>query len=250
MCDYDLDHLLSSFWHINAKPLKIEKIQINTWIQQYIEAANPDFLIILDVSNFQDPIVFQKNYKIRMHENRVVDIFSIIDCIDPKSKEKIFKIDNRIIKFAAECYQRVRRISFRLKFKVEFIPHNPRVMLRDISVLSRDSDNKVNLVLISFFDITELQGKHFNLQIDVKKYDDEAPDEDFDKLKEDLKAIISPLKKITKREKEILELISEGKTSKQIANELTISLTTVHTHRQNIIRKNKVKNIYALLKSL
>ena len=45
----------------------------------------------------------------------------------------------------------------------------------------------------------------------------------------------------TKREKEILKRIVEGKTSHQIADELFISLYTVNAHRRNIMEKANVK---------
>ncbi|WP_454882003.1 response regulator transcription factor [Sphingobacterium detergens] len=41
----------------------------------------------------------------------------------------------------------------------------------------------------------------------------------------------------TKREREILECIVEGKMSKTIADELCISLHTINTHRKNILAK-------------
>mgnify|MGYP001142580849 FL=1 len=42
---------------------------------------------------------------------------------------------------------------------------------------------------------------------------------------------------LSNREKEILNLIAEGKTSKDIADTLFIAKTTVDTHRKNMIRK-------------
>ena len=48
--------------------------------------------------------------------------------------------------------------------------------------------------------------------------------------------IIGKKKKLTKRQLEILELISEGKTSREIANDLFIGIHTVDTHRKNMIR--------------
>ncbi len=42
---------------------------------------------------------------------------------------------------------------------------------------------------------------------------------------------------LSKREKEILHLISEGKTSKDISEILFIAKTTVDTHRKNMIKK-------------
>lgn len=57
---------------------------------------------------------------------------------------------------------------------------------------------------------------------------------------------IEPEKKkentLTKREKEILELISRGKGNKEISNTLFISSETVKSHVKNIFKKLKVKN--------
>jgi DNA-binding CsgD family transcriptional regulator len=47
---------------------------------------------------------------------------------------------------------------------------------------------------------------------------------------------------LSKREKEILHLVSKGLVSKQIADKLFISVNTVNTHRQNIISKMNVGN--------
>lgn len=45
---------------------------------------------------------------------------------------------------------------------------------------------------------------------------------------------------LSKREKEILQLIGEGKTSQEIADTLFIGKTTVDTHRKNIIKKMNI----------
>ncbi|TGN22580.1 LuxR family transcriptional regulator [Empedobacter tilapiae] len=53
---------------------------------------------------------------------------------------------------------------------------------------------------------------------------------------------------LTKREKEILTLLSIGKSSMEIADQLFISKETVATHRKNIIRKLDVKSFAELLR--
>ncbi|WP_299620495.1 response regulator transcription factor [uncultured Tenacibaculum sp.] len=53
---------------------------------------------------------------------------------------------------------------------------------------------------------------------------------------------------LSNREKEILQLIANGKTSKQIAEELFIAKTTVDTHRKNMIRKLNLNNGNELVK--
>ncbi len=48
--------------------------------------------------------------------------------------------------------------------------------------------------------------------------------------------------KISKRERQVLDLIIKGKTDKQIANELYISISTAKKHRTNLLHKNNVHN--------
>ena len=48
---------------------------------------------------------------------------------------------------------------------------------------------------------------------------------------------------LTQREKELLELLAQGRTSETIAAELFISVNTVDTHRKNIISKLGARNI-------
>lgn len=53
---------------------------------------------------------------------------------------------------------------------------------------------------------------------------------------------------LTKREKQILRLLAEGKRSGDIAQELFISPLTVKTHRATLLQKFGVNNIVALVK--
>jgi DNA-binding NarL/FixJ family response regulator len=53
---------------------------------------------------------------------------------------------------------------------------------------------------------------------------------------------------ITRREKEVLELIANGMTNTEIAGKLFISPTTVDTHRKNLLAKLNAKNTAELIK--
>ena len=54
---------------------------------------------------------------------------------------------------------------------------------------------------------------------------------------------------LTRREKEVLELIADGMTNNEIAAKLFISVTTVDTHRKNLLAKFDARNIASLIKS-
>jgi DNA-binding NarL/FixJ family response regulator len=53
---------------------------------------------------------------------------------------------------------------------------------------------------------------------------------------------------ITRREKEILELIADGMTNNEIAQKLFISASTVDTHRKNLLSKFEAKNTASLIR--
>ena len=53
---------------------------------------------------------------------------------------------------------------------------------------------------------------------------------------------------LTVREIEIIKLVAEGKSAKEIAEQLFLSLHTVDTHRRNILTKLKLKNIADLVR--
>jgi len=53
---------------------------------------------------------------------------------------------------------------------------------------------------------------------------------------------------LTRREREILKLLAEGKRSPEIANILFISLHTVRAHRYNLMKKLKLRNVADLVR--
>lgn len=73
-------------------------------------------------------------------------------------------------------------------------------------------------------------GKYYS--DDVSKFVDQLPDS----------GIV-----ITRREKEVLILISEGLTNAEIADKLFISVTTVDSHRKNLLTKFNTPNVAALI---
>jgi DNA-binding NarL/FixJ family response regulator len=53
---------------------------------------------------------------------------------------------------------------------------------------------------------------------------------------------------LTRREKEVLELIAEGMTNNEIATKLFVGSTTIDTHRKNLLTKFGAKNTATLIR--
>lgn len=58
----------------------------------------------------------------------------------------------------------------------------------------------------------------------------------------------NPIPELSKREKEVLDLISNEYTTKEIADKLFISQNTVESHRKNMFSKLCVKNVAGLIR--
>lgn len=53
---------------------------------------------------------------------------------------------------------------------------------------------------------------------------------------------------LTPRQKEILRLVAQGMTNREIAGNLDISVRTVEVHRFNLMRRLRVRNVAQLLR--
>ena len=56
------------------------------------------------------------------------------------------------------------------------------------------------------------------------------------------------VKPLSQREIEVLQLVSEGQTTKEIASKLFVSTRTVETHRSNMMKKLDVQNTAEMIK--
>jgi two-component system response regulator NreC len=56
------------------------------------------------------------------------------------------------------------------------------------------------------------------------------------------------VEELTEREREVLQLIAEGKSTKQIARALHVSVKTIETHRRNLMLKLDAHSVAELTK--
>jgi DNA-binding CsgD family transcriptional regulator len=249
MNEYNLESLLSVFIDLNKD--EVNEDNIIDWVNQYAEISKPDFLMIMNVKSLS-PVVYFKNYNLEFSENSTDYIQDILDGMEPSQKQKIISADSKVVDFAFENYIEPLKCTYYLRFNTSLIPNKKSSFIRSVTVLSRCEDDKPHFILSCIDDVTNLNGTHEETQVDIKNYVDgkNVLSDDLKTLKKELDNIFEPKIILTKRERQILKLISEGYTSSQIANSLNISIATVNTHRQNLIRKNNVTNTAALLNTI
>jgi DNA-binding NarL/FixJ family response regulator len=60
-------------------------------------------------------------------------------------------------------------------------------------------------------------------------------------------AVVSAINSLTEREMDVINLIKQGSSSRDISIKLDISIKTVEVHRHNILKKLKLKNAASLI---
>ena len=214
------------------------------WIDRYIRLTRPDFVCLMDMK-LKHPVIYQKKCNRDFIDgDHILDIFN---AVDKRHIRKILQADILALEFANKSNLEPEEYLYQLKFCARLDSKEFRTLQRNTIVLSNDKGNKPHMIFFALFDVTKLFGLRNSVQIDIK-CSENKDSASIKTLREQLSAIISHKLFITKREKEIIDLIAVGKTSEQIGSELNISKATVNKHRQNLIKKNKVPNISALIK--
>ena len=74
-------------------------------------------------------------------------------------------------------------------------------------------------------------------------------DEEIDELTRELpKEDPTAYDRLTGREREVLQLLAEGNATKEIANKLHVSVSTVETHRRQVMEKLELFSVAELTK--
>ena len=69
-----------------------------------------------------------------------------------------------------------------------------------------------------------------------------------DAFRHQTEEVAGPLRKLTPRQREILQLIAEGRTTKDIAQRLNLSVRTVETHRAELMARLDIHDVPGLVR--
>ncbi len=121
----------------------------------------------------------------------------------------------------------------------------------DKAIIQRMMDAGANGYLLKNINKSEMNEAIRKVHSGKIYISDEATNSLLEKEKIEVKSIHTngdTTEELTRRETEILKLISEGYSNTEIGGMLYISPRTVDTHRTNIMKKLNVKNIAGLIK--
>jgi DNA-binding CsgD family transcriptional regulator len=138
----------------------------------------------------------------------------------------------------AQCLEHRSSYDYRIrKTNDTFI----RVLQRNI-ILSLDESDKILHLLLIFTDISHLKKDDSKILYIINK---EEHGLTYIYNLADRRMIKDPF--LSKREIEILKLLGKGYSSKEVADELFISIHTVETHRRNMLEKTNIRDTSCLV---
>ncbi len=79
-------------------------------------------------------------------------------------------------------------------------------------------------------------------------FSSELPRREIEEMMRQREGTLSPMERLTAREREVLQLVAEGNTNRQIAIRLGISIKTVEKHRFNLMEKLSMRDVTALVR--
>jgi DNA-binding NarL/FixJ family response regulator len=143
--------------------------------------------------------------------------------------------------------------TFQCIYRLKHADGGWRWVTQQLLVLSLTRAGLLDKVLMTFYDCTTQQKKlaeRHTAALAVKRTNSRLLDAVLatqQKLDSQDAVMVAPAHLLTTREKEVLQLVARGFSSKQIAHELSISKHTVETHRKHLLQKLKASNVADLI---
>ena len=166
----------------------------------------------------------------------------LLENIHPNDLPYFLDFEATVTSFFGELSpEKVLKYKVRYDYRIKCADGKYKRILQQVVTIQSDKEGAVLRTFVIHTDISHLKTSN-KMILSIIGLDGEPsyynvkPKRKFSKSKE----IFSP------REKEVLVLLINGKTSQEIAKDLYISKHTVSVHRKNILRKSNTHTILAL----
>lgn len=212
-------------------------------VNPILKLLRPDYYLIFKYTD-TCKILYQENLNLDLG-GREVNLSAINDSFLPDDLENIRSIDQALMQIVYE--RKLQPFDYIYKIGGNVSCANPALkrLMRTSILIHCNHQGKASIGFMCFHDVsgmvTSLRPQSYDISFE----------RDLHFLEEELQGKLHrthpPRTELTRREREIIDCIRQGMSSKEIASVLFISVATVNTHRQNLLRKWEVPNTAALL---
>lgn len=208
--------------------------------------ANPSLTIIMDMRTSKFVYVSKNSLQLLGYTADEIlqkGVAVMLSLIHPDDMEEYVEVTKVIWEFLMDLPPSQRKyyktsVDYRIKNKDEVYKR----VLQQNTALQTDKTGNIVMLLMVLSDVSHLKKDNvISAAIISTKHDGCLV---WDASDTQLRSQIA----FSKREREIIKLLAEGFSSKQVADKLNLSEYTVSTHRRNMLKKTSLTNARALVK--
>lgn len=225
-----MDNELWKFW-FNHQDDQIKRSSDNK------KKCSETVYFVFDSYSNQIDFLSENILKVLGYQRKDFTIISLMDSVYPEDEQFVVSCERICLEFQNSLfYDEHFRYSYRYSYRII-------------------SPNKKKLLVHQSYEILEVNEQGYLSKAIVKLQVSEIPttyipDRNVKIFDLHIGVNINDIKKLSKREQEIVTLIYKGFTSVEIARKLFVSKMTIDTHRRNILHKTNSNNFIDLMQKL
>jgi len=209
-------------------------LEIHKKLLNFFQAGN-HYYMIFNLCQMELEFISSDIKKVLGYEPNEINALFFLDRIHPDDKPYFLHFENRLTEFFDHLPLEKRGLyKFQHDYRIKDKNNNYVRLLHQIVAIEYD-ENSYYRSLVLHTDISHIKKDGIPF-FSIIGFDDEPSYYNVQVTEE----LTHSFEIFTKREKQILKCIVEGKNTKTIADELFISINTVNNHRKNILSKAEV----------
>jgi|SRR5450432_511397 len=201
------------------------------------------YYFVFNFKTLEFDLVSKEIHSVLGYDSSEITIPFMMDKIHPDDRPWFLAFEARVVEFFSKLpIHKLMKYKVRYDFRCRKKNGEYIRILHQVAVAEHDEIGRALRTLGIHTDISFLK-QHGTPVLSFIGMDGEPSYLNVDKER----TLIESAEVLTRREKEIVRLLIDGKLSKEIGGLLHISKQTVDTHRKNIIHKNNLKNTGELI---
>ncbi len=201
------------------------------------------YYMIFNIPETKFDIISDEMAEVLGYEKSELTVPFFISSIHPDDQPWFLNFENKVVEFFTSLRpEQVRNYKVRYDYRIRKKNGDYIRVMQQVLTLQFEGDNQVVRTLVVHTDISHIKQDGLPVLSFIGLNGEPSY------INVDVKEVFTTAKEIiTKREREILNLLVKGNDSKTIASLLSISKQTVDTHRKNILKKTGCENTAALI---
>lgn len=231
---------------LTRKETSLQGINIDDLLSSFF-CPGPFYYYIFDFSNLSMVYVHPKMKEIFNVDREKILLDDIIELYHPDDITHVTNCEQAALEFIIGNMPPEKRKKYKMSysFRMKVASGSYRLFLQQAVAITLDEKGNLGKVIGVHTDISHITTTNDH-KISFLGLDGEPSFTNIDPL--ELIDGVAPLPSpFSKREVEIIQLLAEGFTAKEISQNLLISNETVRTHQRNILSKSECKNTVELV---